>query len=378
MIFADDLVGARKDDLSATLLAALHPNWTIYHSDASTQGLVHRPIMERLYPFGLTIEPPEGAAVDSWERAARVVHQTYLASLGDKVDPSKPAQRSWEELSSFYRASNVRLVTATLAAAESVGRTWGPTSTGLGDSASTAVDPGQLQVMAEFEHESWRRFYLEQGWSYGPSRNDAKRVHNALVPWSDLASSYRERAIGNVKAALGTLHALGYRSSMASDRPWTDSVNGSARFGRRCWKSDWRWQTATGEWLQARAGDYQVSNGTGEAWSVEPKIFAQSYEHIQGDRWRRIGEVSAQPAMPGELVDHSGRAGDRGRRRLGDQRRCGRAVDHLRGALRGQLRAHPLLSRAWESCDQSGVTSPAAINCLGRGAAVGPSALPAG
>ena len=76
MIFADDLVGARKDDLSPTLLAALHPNWTIYHSDATTSGLVARPIMERLYPFGLTIEPPEGAAVDSWERAARVVHQT--------------------------------------------------------------------------------------------------------------------------------------------------------------------------------------------------------------------------------------------------------------------------------------------------------------
>ena len=301
VIFADDLVGARKDDLSATLLAALHPNWTIHHSDAMTQGLVPRPIMERLYPFGLTIEPPEGAAVDSWERAARVVHQTYLASLGDQVDPGKPAQRPWEELSPFYRASNVRLITATLAAAESVGRTWGPTSTGLGDSASTAVDPGQLQVMAEFEHESWRRFYLEHGWSYRATRNDAERVHNALVPWSDLAPSYRERAIGNVKAALGTLHALGYRSSMASDRPW-QTVSRRGEVKATVLESDWRWRTATGEWLQARAGDYQVSNGTGEAWSVEPKIFAKSYEHIQGDRWRRTGEVSAQPAMPGELV----------------------------------------------------------------------------
>jgi len=301
VIFADDLVGARKDDLSATLLAALHPNWTIYHSDATTQGLVPRPIMERLYPFGLTIEPPEGAAVDSWERAARVVHQTYLASLGDQVDPSKPAQRPWEELSPFYRASNVRLITATLAAAESVGRTWGPTSTGPGDSASTAVDPGQLQVMAEFEHESWRRFYLEHGWSYRPTRNDAKQVHNALVPWSELEPSYRERAIGNVKAALGTLHALGYRSSMASDRPW-QTVSRRGEVKAKVLESDWRWQTATGEWLQARAGDYRVSNGTGEAWSVEPEIFAKSYEHLEGDRWRRTGEVSAQPALPGELV----------------------------------------------------------------------------
>ncbi len=301
VIFADDLAGGRKDDLSATLLAALHPNWTIYHSDATTQGLVPRPIMERLYPFGLTIEPPEGAAVDSWERAARVVHQTYLASLGDQIDPTKPAQRPWEELSPFYRASNVRLVTATLAAAESVGRTWGPSSTSPGEAASTAIDPGQLQVMAEFEHESWRRFYLEHGWSYGATRNDAKRVHNALVPWAELAPSYRERAIGNVKAALGTLHALGYRSSTASDRPW-QSVLRRGEVRARKLESDWRWQTASGEWLQARAGDYQVRNGTGEAWSVDPKIFAQSYEHIDGDCYRRTGEVSAQPAVPGELV----------------------------------------------------------------------------
>jgi hypothetical protein len=301
VIFADDLIGGRKDDLSATLLAALHPHWTIYHSDATTQGLVPRPIMERLYPFGLTIEPPEGAAVDSWERAARVVHQTYLASLGDQIDPSKPAQRPWEELSPFYRASNVRLVTATLAAAESFGRTWGPTTTGAGDSASTAIDPGQLQVMAEFEHESWRRFYLEQGWSYGAARNDAKRVHNALVPWANLEPSYRERAVGNVKAALGTLHALGYRSSIATDRPWQTVVRRGEVRAKRL-ESDWRWQAASGEWLQARAGDYQVTNGTGEVWSVEPDIFAQSYEHIDGDRWRRTGEVLAQPALPGELV----------------------------------------------------------------------------
>jgi hypothetical protein len=155
--------------------------------------------------------------------------------------------------------------------------------------------------MAEFEHESWRRFYREHGWSYGATRNDAKRVHNALVPWSGLEPSYQERAISNVKAALGILHALGYRSSMASHRPWqTVARRGEVR--AKVLESDWRWQTKTGEWLQARAGDYQVSNGTGEAWSVEPEIFARSYEHVQGDRYRRIGEVFAQPAVPGELV----------------------------------------------------------------------------
>ena len=214
VIFADDLVGARKDDLSATLLAAQHPNWTIYHSDATTQGLVTHPIMERLYPFGLTIEPPEGAAVDSWERAARVVHQTYLASLGDQLDPSKPAQRPWAELSPFYRASNVRLVTATLAAAESVGRTWGPTSARSGDSASTAIEPGQLEVMAQFEHESWRRFYLENGWSYRETRNDARKLaqrSGALVEAGAELREHGRSATSRQRSAPCTPSATGPR-----------------------------------------------------------------------------------------------------------------------------------------------------------------------
>ena len=302
VIFTDESGGSRRDGLSPTLLAARHPAWTIYVFDSTTQGLVRRPIMERLYPFGLTIEPPEGAAVDSWERAARVVHQAYLNSLGDQRDPTKPAQRPWAELPPFYRASNVRLVTATLAGAESVGRTWGPIPDDQAGTATMGVPPDQLREMAELEHESWRRFYLEQGWSYGPRRDDARHVHNALLPWDQLSPEYRDRAVGNVRDALSTLHALGYRSWTARvDRCWVPVVR-RGEVHATVLESDWRWQTRSGEWLQARAGDYQIRNGSGETWSVDREIFTRSYEHVAGDRWRRTGEVFAQPAVPGELV----------------------------------------------------------------------------
>jgi hypothetical protein len=66
--------------------------------------------------------------------------------------------------------------------------------------------------------------------------------------------------------------------------------------------SDWRWQTRSGEWLQARAGHYRISNRSAETWSVDREIFTRSYEHVADDRWRRTGEVFAQPAVPGELV----------------------------------------------------------------------------
>ena len=264
-----------------------------------TRRQVQPTVRARRSPF-LAIEPKEGAALDSWERAARVVHQSYLNRLGDH-DRTKPAQRPWAELDPFYRASNVRLVTATLAAAESVGRSWGPPTGGVAETTTTAVPPEQLEQMAELEHESWRRFYLEQGWRYGPARDDARRVHDALVPWSGLGADYRERAVRTVTDALGILHALGYRSTMVSDRPWQTMAR-RGEVHATVLQQPWRWRTRNGDWLQARPGDYQVSNGTGEAWSVEREIFTQTYAHLDGDRWRRTGEVAAQPARPGELV----------------------------------------------------------------------------
>lgn len=302
VIFADHRPDSSEPDLPPTLLAARHPGWTIYSFDEAAEGLVPRPIMERLYPFGLTLEPPEGAAVDSWERAARVVHQIYLDQLGDQRDPARPAQRQWADLPPFYRASNIRLVTATLAGAESVGRTWGPVPADRADTATTGVPPDQLHEMARLEHDSWRRFYLEHGWTYGTDRDDAHRVHDALQPWPQLPAGYRDRATGNVRDALSTLHALGYWSWTAGEHhPWVP-VARCGEVHATVLERGWRWQTRSGEWLQGRAGDYQVRNGQGEAWSVDPGIFARSYEHVAGDRWRRTGQVWAQPAVPGELV----------------------------------------------------------------------------
>ena len=301
VIFADDLVGTRKDDLSATLLAALHPTWTIYHSDSATVGLADRPIMEQLFPFGLTIEPKEGMALDSWERAARVVHQKYLDGMGAALDPAKPAQRPWAQLSGFYRESNVRLVTATLAGAESIGRTWGPTPQDPEAQVTGGIDPEQFAALSRFEHASWLRFYLDAGWKFEPERDDARSRHNALVPWGSLTAAYKERTRGNVTSALNTLQALGYRSWTGSDRPWA-SYERRGEVTALVLTEEWRWQTRSGDWMTAQAGDFRVSDGRGNAWSVEPSIFSQSYAHVEGDRWRRTGRVWAQPAVEGELV----------------------------------------------------------------------------
>ena len=110
----------------------------------------------------------------------------------------------------------MRLVTATLAGAESIGRTWGPTPKDPRAQVTGGIDPDQLIALSRFEHESWLRFYRRAGWKYRPERNDARHEHNGLVRWGSLTADYKERTRGNVTSALNTLQALGYRS-------WTGS-----------------------------------------------------------------------------------------------------------------------------------------------------------
>lgn len=65
----------------------------------------------------------------------------------------------------------------------------------------------------------------------------------------------------------------------------------------------WFWRTHSGETLRGEAGDWAVRESEGdEPWSVRDDIFRASYEHIDGDRWRRRGTVDARPARDAETV----------------------------------------------------------------------------
>ena len=50
--------------------------------------------------------------------------------------------------------------------------------------------PEQLMLlaeqMAENVHEIWAATRIEQGWIYGPERNDSLKHHPCLVPYSEL------------------------------------------------------------------------------------------------------------------------------------------------------------------------------------------------
>lgn len=73
-----------------------------------------------------------------------------------------------------------------------------------------------LEDLALHVHETWAKQRLDDGWSYGPQRDDRAKTHPCLVPFDQLPESEkvydRQTAAGTLKMIIG----LGYEIRRAS------------------------------------------------------------------------------------------------------------------------------------------------------------------
>jgi RyR domain-containing protein len=82
------------------------------------------------------------------------------------------------------------------------------------DTSNVRVPPeiaGLTELLAKNAHENWARQRMEDGWRWGPRRDDAKKEHPSLVAYEELSEEEkrydRRTAMETIKAIL----ALGYR-----------------------------------------------------------------------------------------------------------------------------------------------------------------------
>ena len=67
------------------------------------------------------------------------------------------------------------------------------------------------ETMARNVHEVWARTRIEQGWTYGLTRNDQLKQHPCLVPYEELPESEKEYDRRTALETLRTLSALGWK-----------------------------------------------------------------------------------------------------------------------------------------------------------------------
>jgi hypothetical protein len=71
------------------------------------------------------------------------------------------------------------------------------------------------ELLARNTHENWARQRLEDGWRYGPERNDERKEHPNLVPYEELSEADKEYDRRTAMETLKAIVALGYRIEKA-------------------------------------------------------------------------------------------------------------------------------------------------------------------
>lgn len=67
-----------------------------------------------------------------------------------------------------------------------------------------------IEEMAKNVHEVWAQNRINEGWAYGPERDDALKKHPCLVPYEDLPESEKEYDRATSQETLKLILKLGF------------------------------------------------------------------------------------------------------------------------------------------------------------------------
>jgi ppGpp synthetase/RelA/SpoT-type nucleotidyltranferase len=119
------------------------------------------------------------------EKMGRAFHEEYVGnSTGRLPDNMKP----WKKLPDTFKTANLEQAKYSVQILEACGFKVVPAA----DPAKPVVfdanqfTPDEVERMAEMEHGRWNVERLRNGWRYCKNRDDAKKLHNCLIPWEIL------------------------------------------------------------------------------------------------------------------------------------------------------------------------------------------------
>ena len=67
------------------------------------------------------------------------------------------------------------------------------------------------ETLAENVHDTWAKGRMDDGWTYGPVRDDATKQHPCLVPYADLPESEKDYDRATAISTLKLICKMGYR-----------------------------------------------------------------------------------------------------------------------------------------------------------------------
>ena len=68
-----------------------------------------------------------------------------------------------------------------------------------------------VEFLAENTHDVWAKGRMDEGWTYGPVRNEELKQHPCLIPYADLPENEKEYDRNTSLETLKAIVKLGYK-----------------------------------------------------------------------------------------------------------------------------------------------------------------------
>ena len=68
-----------------------------------------------------------------------------------------------------------------------------------------------IEIIAKNIHEQWSFARIQEGWVYGPNRDDKKKTTPCLVPYEELPENEKEYDRNTAKTTIMTILDSGYK-----------------------------------------------------------------------------------------------------------------------------------------------------------------------
>lgn len=177
---------------------------------AAKSGLAD--VQGTLSVFGIFEEVcvPDNIRDDFKEQIARSIHAAYVANERAKgyTEDENPSMVPWERLPADLRHANMDQAADIGAKMTAIGAAVVPRAPGVPEFVLTDQD---VKTLAEREHERWMKERRAQGWTYGPERDNDRKVHPAMVPWDDLDEEDKDKDRNAIRATPAILRDAGFQ-----------------------------------------------------------------------------------------------------------------------------------------------------------------------
>lgn len=185
-------------------------------------ALLNRPnaggLGPNIYPVGLQDRLLDVDTVlnPGQELLAQACHEGYLLALKQQLEEmvrhgdraaaeklrSKEANVPWSRLTETHRAANRALVGRYRTHLALIHPEKKPTKYKVASRLSSYVLGGpaelfefsnnEVEFLSEREHEAWMQERIADGWRYGSVRDDARKIHDCLVPYAKLPKTIQQ------------------------------------------------------------------------------------------------------------------------------------------------------------------------------------------